>query len=139
MVYGRRCLVSILDNRRLGFDFIRWGVVVHYQPGASLARQKGPGPLHKHAYAEIGGGEKLDVYGRPREPREKSAYMNLAALHDRKAFANHRHVALIEITKRPRHCFSGQAFCNQPSRVASSLHRDLGDTRQWLAVLLNRC
>src|SRR6266481_6929400 len=65
--------------------------------------------------------------------------MNLAALHDGKAFANHRHVAFVEIAKWRRSGLSEEAFSNQPSRVTSSLHRDLGHAGQRLAVLLSRC
>src|SRR6266566_3168379 len=64
--------------------------------------------------------------------------MNLAALHDGKAFANHCHVAFVEIAKWRRSGLSEEAFSNQPSRVTSSLHRHLGHAGQRLAVLLNR-
>src|SRR6266702_4560033 len=64
--------------------------------------------------------------------------MNLAALHDGKAFANYRHVAFVEIAKWRRSGLSEEAFSNQPSRVTSSLHRHLSHAGQRLAVLLNR-
>src|SRR6266536_2075488 len=64
--------------------------------------------------------------------------MNLAALHDGKAFANHRHVAFVEIAKWRRSGLSEEAFGNQPSRVTSSLHSHLGHAGQRLAVLLSR-
>src|SRR6266480_7206717 len=80
------------DRRWLGFDFICRGMVVYDQPRTALARKKCPDPLNKNADAEIGSGEELDMDQCPPEPGEESAQMNLAALHDGKAFANHCHV-----------------------------------------------
>src|SRR5712691_10163343 len=65
--------------------------------------------------------------------------MNFAALHDGEPLADHCHVAFVEITEWRRDGLSQEAFSNQPSRVTSSLHRDLSHTGQGLAVLLNRC
>jgi len=41
------------------------------------------------------------MHSGPCEPRDRAAYMDLAALQNGETLADYRHGALIEVTKRP--------------------------------------
>ena len=51
--------------------------------------------------------------------------MNFAALEDRKTLSDHRHIALIEVTKRTRFGPAGNASLNQLAGIPTLLHRNL--------------
>src|SRR5882672_2525450 len=89
--------VAVSGESFLGSWMVLQRAMVHDQARASLTREKCPHPLDEYANSQIGGREKLNVDSGPGQPRKKSAQVNFAALHDGEAFADHCHVAFVEI------------------------------------------
>src|ERR1700730_3910110 len=104
-------------------------MVIYNQPGAPLSRGIGPDPLQEDARAQTGLREKMQVEWGPCEPSEAAADVDLAALQNGEPLADHCHIALVEVTKRPRGRFTGDNPMNQGSRITPLLNRHLGDTR----------
>jgi hypothetical protein len=75
----------------------------------------------------------------PDQPREKSTQMNLAALQYSEAFPDYGEIPFVEVTKRSRQISPRNLSSDKFSNVTSLLNRNLRDTRQWFAVLLQRC
>src|SRR5262249_58602984 len=110
----------------------------HDEARPSPAGDVGPDPLQKDAHAEVGLREELEVDAGPRQPRDEALHAQTAALEDRKVLAHHRHVALVEVAERLEVRLPGEARAEQAAHIAALLHRDLGDTGQWLALLVHR-
>ena len=116
--------------------FLRCWMMVYDKTRAPLAGDESPRPLHENGYSQVGCGKKLDVNPCPREPGQGSAEMDFAALQNCKTFADHCHIALVEIAERTQSGFPRESLLNHPARISSLLHCNLGDTRQRLPVLL---
>src|SRR3954463_543998 len=63
---------------------------------------------------------------------------NFPALQHCPTLAADRHVALVEVTKRLGRPLAGKLAPNQFSSIASLLHCNLSDARQWFSVLIER-
>src|ERR1700687_4494196 len=113
-------------------------MVIYNQTGATLSRGIGPDPLQEDARAQTGLRQKLQVDCGPCEPREEAADVDLAALQNGEPLADYRHIALVEVTKRPRGRFTGDNPMNQGSRIAPLLNRHLRDNRQRFTILIQR-
>src|SRR5215467_13044836 len=109
--------------------------MIYDEPGASLARYKGPRPLQEDAQAKAGGGQELEVNESPSQPRRQSAHLELPALQYGKTLADDCHGALVEITKRDRLLASGDAAVNEFSRIMPALHGHLRHAGKRFAVL----
>src|SRR5215471_11776687 len=109
--------------------------MIHDEPGASLARYKGPRPLQEDAHAKAGCGQELEVNESPSQPRRQSAHLELPALQYGKTLAHHRHSPLVEIAKRGRLLASGDAAVNEFSRIMPALHGHLRHAGKRFAVL----
>jgi hypothetical protein len=79
------------------------------------------------------------MHGRPREPGSGTAYMDFAALQHRKAFTHNNHVAFVKVVEGAWRGFARDAVVNKLPCITALLHRDLGQARQGLAVLIKRC
>src|SRR5262252_2344129 len=113
-------------------------MMIHDEPGAPLARQKGPRPLQEDAQPEARCRQELEVNESPGQPRNQSAHLELPALQYGKTLADHGHGALVEIAKRRRRLASIDAAVNEFSRIMPSLHGHLRHTGKWFAVLFER-
>src|SRR5215469_919544 len=113
--------------------------MIHDEPGASLARYKGPRPLQEDAQAKAGRGQELEVNESPSHPRHQSAHLERPALQYGKTLADDCHGALVEIPKRGRRPAPGYAAVNKFSRIMPLLHGHLRHTGKWLAVLFECC
>src|SRR5438105_2979898 len=114
-------------------------MMIHNEPGPALSRHIGPNPLHEDANAKTGLRQELQMDSRPSEARQESADVDLAALENGKTLTDHRHVALIEVTKWRRRGFAGNTPVNQLARIPPLLHRYLRYARQRLTILIERC
>src|SRR5215472_13486792 len=112
--------------------------MVHDESRPTLSAYEQPGPLQKHADPETNLRQERDVNESPGEPRDKPMQPDSAALQNRVAFPNNRHVSFVEISKRFGTVFAGDLPTNQFAYVASLLHRNLSDTRQRLSILVER-
>src|SRR6516165_4101410 len=113
--------------------------MIHDEPGASLARYKGPRPLQEDAQAKAGCGQELEVNESPSQPRRQTAHLELPALQYGKTLADDCHGALVEIAKRGRLLAPGYAAVNEFSRIMPSLHCHLRHAGKWFAVLFKCC
>src|SRR3954453_1045268 len=114
-------------------------MMIHNEPGPALSRHIGPNPLHEDATAKTGLRQNPQMDSRPSEPRQNAAHVDLAALENGKTFADHRHVAFVEVTKRTRRGFAGNTPLNQLPGVAPLLHCYLRYAGQRLTILIERC
>lgn len=111
-------------------------MVIHDELGTPLAGEIRPDPLQEDGQTKTRSGQKLQVYGRPREPRAEAAHMDLAALEDGKALPNDSHASFVEVMKRARRRFADDAVVNQLSCVTALLHRHLSNAGERLPVFL---
>src|SRR6266480_2210374 len=123
---GRRCLCRF----RL--------LIIHDQPRTALSGQEQPAPLQEHADFQTELRQKRDVNESPRQPRDESVQSNFTAFQNGVAFANHSHVAFVEIAKWLWRLLDGELAPNQFSSIASLLHCNLSDARQRFSVLIER-
>ena len=101
--------------------------MIHDQPVTPLPRHIGPNPLQEDAQAEARRGEELKMDGRPSEPGPEPAHLDLAALKNRKTFADYGHGAFVKVAEGTRIGFAYDAAVNQLSCIAPLLHRYLGN------------
>src|SRR6266853_5280753 len=113
--------------------------MIHNQPRSPLTGQIRPNPLQEDTQTEARCRQELEVHGRPREPSHDAAYMELAGLQHSKTLAHYGHVPFIEIAKWARHRIAVDTAVDYFPCVAPLLDRDLRNTCQWLAVLIERC
>src|SRR5215468_8321451 len=134
-----RGLVPFLGNSGvLWFGIVRRSMVVYDKARASLAGEESPNPLDEDAHSQIGCGEKLNMDPYPSQPGNESAEMDLAALHNGKAFADNGHVPFVEVAERTRYGFPAKSLADQPACISALLNCNLSDARQWLPILLER-
>jgi hypothetical protein len=62
--------------------------------------------------------------------------LDSAGLQDGKTLADHRHVALVEVTERSKRSLARDATMNRLTRMSSLLDRNLRHTGEWFAVLI---
>src|SRR4029453_5292810 len=110
--------------------------MIHDQASPALTRQICPHPLHEDADAETRLGQELEMYRRPREPREKTAEAQSAGLQDGEPFADDCQRALIEVAERARRRVPADAPVNHYPRMATLLHRHLRDAGRRSPVLI---
>ena len=114
-------------------------MVTYNEPRSSLAGKISPNPLHEDTYSQAGLRQEFEVHRRPSQPREESADVNFSALQNGEALSNNGHIALVEVPKRLRGPLqSAYTAANQFSGIASLLHSNLGYSRQWLTILIER-
>src|SRR5215470_4657540 len=113
------------DTLAHGSAHRRRSVMIHDEPGASLAGKVGPTPLQENTQPEAGCGQKLEVNERPNQPRPQPARLDFAALQHRKTLAHHRHAPLVEVAKWSRRLAAGCAAVNEFSCITSLLHGHL--------------
>jgi hypothetical protein len=75
----------------------------------------------------------------PDQPRQKSTHTNLAALQYGEAFPDYGEIPFVEVTKRFQRSLPGNLSSDKFADVTSLLYRNLRNTGQWFAVLLQRC
>src|SRR5712671_6351021 len=97
---GRRCLCQF----RL--------LIIHDETRTALSGQEQPGPLQEDADPKTELSQISGVNESPRQPRHKTMYVHFAAIQDGPPFADHSHVAFVEIAKRFRTFLSGGAATN---------------------------
>src|SRR4029077_1642795 len=97
---GERCLCPI----RL--------LIIPDETRAALSGQEQPGPLQEDADPKTELSQISGVNESPRQPREKAMDVHFAAFQDGPPFADHSHVAFVEIAKRFRTFLSGGAATN---------------------------
>src|SRR6266481_8881376 len=122
---------------RLGLCRFRL-LIIHDEPRTALPRQKQPTPLQEHADFQTELRQKRDVNESPREPREETVQTNFPALQNCVPLADDGHGAFVEVTKRLGRPLAGKLAPNQFSSIASLLHCNLSDARQWFSVLIER-
>src|SRR5215471_309739 len=113
-------------------------MVVYDQARASLAGQIRPHPLNEDADAKARLAKKLEMHRGPCHPGNKAGDPYTTRPQNGKPFADHRHVAFVEVAERTRCGFPRDPSINQLSYIASLLHCDLSDSRQRFSVLLER-
>src|SRR5207302_481399 len=123
---GRRCLCRF----RL--------LIIHDETRTALSGQEQPAPLQQHADFQTELRQKRDVNESPRQPRNETVQTNFPALQNGVAFADHSHVAFVEIAKRLWRLLAGKLAANQFANVASLLHCNLSNSRQRFSVLIER-
>ena len=111
-------------------------MVIHDESRTPLAGEIRPNPLQENRQTKTRCRQKLQVDGRPGEPCSEAAYSDLVALQDRKALANHRHGAFVEVTKRTGRRSAGYAAVNDFSCITALLHGHLRNAGKRLAVFL---
>ena len=109
-------------------------MVTHDEPRTPLAGEIRPNPLQEDRQTETRGREELQVDGCPGKPCSEPAYSELVTLQDGKAFPNDRHVAFVEVTKRPGRRAAGYASAKDLSCITTLLHGHLGNAGKRLAV-----
>src|SRR5690242_9484211 len=72
-------------------------LIIHDQARTALSGEEQPGPLQQDADSLTELRQIRDVNESPRQPCEKTMYVNFSALQDCPPFADHRHVAFVEI------------------------------------------
>ncbi len=77
-------------------------MMIDDEPGAALPGCKGPNPLRKHAQADPGHRDKLEMHSCPDKPHQKSTERNFATLQNGEASADHGHISFVKIAKRRR-------------------------------------
>src|SRR5258708_39662781 len=105
------------------------------QTRAALAGEIAPEPLVLHAALILQLRQEHDVKKRPDEPRNNSCELDSTRLHDGKILADHRHVALIEVSERTRRFTAADLSGDEPSDVSALLDCDLRHSRQRSTVL----
>src|SRR5215470_15685756 len=100
-------------------------MIIHDEPGASLAGKEGPHPLKKDAQAEAGCGQELEVDEGPNQPGPQPARLDFSALQHGEALADHCHIALVEVAKWSRLLAADYAAVNDSSCITSLLHSHL--------------
>src|SRR4029077_18703931 len=105
------------------------------QTRAALAGEIAPEPLVLHAALILQLRQEHDGNKRPDEPRNNSGELELARLHDGKILADHRHVALIEVSERTGRFTAAELSGDPPSHVPALLDCDLRHPRQRSTVL----
>src|SRR6267154_5297448 len=113
--------------------------MIHDQPGTPLSGQVSPNPLQEDAQTETRRRQELKMHGRPCKPRSETAYMDFAALQYRKAFTHNSHVAFVKLVEWTWRGFACYAVVNKLPCITALLHCHLCHTRQWCAVLIERC
>src|SRR6266851_6711401 len=103
-------------------------MVIYNQPRTPLPCQICPGPLHEDTQPEARLRQEQNVYRRPSEPCQGALQPKLSALENAIALTDHRHRALVKVTKRTHHGFPSNAAMDQGSGVAPLLHGDLRHT-----------
>src|ERR1700733_4477137 len=78
------------------------------------------------------------MHSRPREPGEKAAHADLAALQDGETFTYDGHVALVEVAKGFRRADAGYTPGNHMTRIAALLYCNLRHAGQRFAILIER-
>src|SRR4029077_1596768 len=87
-------------------------MIIHDEGGTTLSGQEQPGPLQEDADPKTELSQISGVNESPRQPREKSMDVHFATFQDGPPFADHSHVAFVEIAKRFRTFLSGGAATN---------------------------
>src|SRR6266446_4487381 len=123
---GRRCLCRF----RL--------LIIHDETRTALSGQEHPAPLQEHADFQTELRQKRDVNESPCEPREETVQTNFPALQNCVTLADDGHGAFVEVTKRLGRPLAGKLAPNQFSSIASLLHCNLSNSRQWFSVLIER-
>src|SRR5712692_10048268 len=113
-------------------------LIIHDQPRTALSGQEQPAPLQEHADFQTELRQKRDVNESPREPRNETVQPKFAAFQNGVTFADHCHVAFVEIAKRLGRPLAGKLAPNQFASVASLLHCNLSNSRQRFSVLIER-
>src|SRR5689334_8108630 len=81
-------------------------LIIHDQTRTALSGQEQPGPLQEHADPLTELSQIKDVNEGPSQPREETMDVNFPTLQDGPPFADHSHVAFVEIAKRFRRLLS---------------------------------
>src|SRR5437773_9743159 len=98
---GRRCLCRF----RL--------LIIHDEARTAVSGQEQPGPLQEHADFQTELRQKRDVNESPCQPREETVQTNFPAFQNGVTFADHSHVAFVEIAKRLWRPLAGKLAANQ--------------------------
>src|SRR5947207_8306635 len=113
-------------------------LIIHDQLRTALSGQEQPAPLQEHADFQTELRQKRDVNESPRQPRKQTVQTNFPALQNCVPLADDSHGAFVEIAKRLWRLLAGKLAPNQFSSIASLLHCNLSDARQWFSVLIER-
>src|ERR1700680_1508799 len=105
------------------------------QTRAALAREIAPEPLVLHAAPVLQLRQEQDVNKRPDEPRNNYCEPDSARIQKGKILADHRHVALVEVSERTRRFTAAELSGDPPSDVPALLDCDLRYPRQRSTVL----
>src|SRR5438046_7204312 len=99
--FESRGLSSPIWRGRRGRCLCRFRLlIIHDQPRTTLSGQEQPAPLQEHADFQTELRQKRDMDESPRQPREETVQTNFPAFQNGVTFADHSHVAFVEITKR---------------------------------------
>ena len=79
--------------------------------------------------------EELEVHRFPHQPGDESSEVDTPLYSNGESFPDDRHGALVEVAERTRRGLPRDPPADEPSRVASLLHRDLRDTRERPSLL----
>src|SRR6266576_2996770 len=113
-------------------------VIIHDQLRTTLSGQEQPAPLQEHADFQTELRQKHDVNESPPQPRNETVQPKFAALQNCVPLADDGHGAFVEVTKRLGRPLAVKLAPNQFSSIASLLHCNLSDARQWFSVLIER-
>ena len=111
-------------------------MVIHDESRTPLAGEICPNPLQEDRQTETRCRQELQVNSCPGKPRFEAAHSHLVTLQNRKALADHRHAAFVEVAKRPGRRATDYPTVNEFSCVTSLLYGYLRDAGKRLAVLL---
>src|SRR5882724_1444378 len=75
-------------------------LIIHDETRTALSGQEQPAPLQEHADFQAELRQKSDMNESPCEPRDEAVQVELSALQNAVAFADHGHGAFVEIAKR---------------------------------------
>src|ERR1700690_3901270 len=110
------------------------------QTRAALAGEVAPEPLVLHAAPILQLRQEQDVNKCPYEPRNNACELDSARLQDCKILANHRHVALIEVSEKTRRFSAAELSGDPSSDVPALLDCGLRHSRHRSTVLYQgRC
>src|ERR1700727_820045 len=111
-------------------------MVIYDESRTSLAGEICPNPLQEDRQTETRCRQELQVDSCPGKPRSEAAHSHLVALQNRKALADHRHAAFVEVAKRTGRRTTDDPTVNEFSCVTSLLHGYLRDAGKRLAAFL---
>src|ERR1700719_3025669 len=97
-------------------------MVIHDESRTPLAGEICPNPLQEDRQTEARCRQELQVDGAPSKPRCEASYSHLVTLQNRKALADHRHAAFVEVAKRPGRTAADYPTVNEFSYITSLLY-----------------